>query len=327
MGKHGSSAGYYLVPHCQGMMRYNDPLHLSSPAADALPADRVRLAAVAYLARFTGSSREHTESDLRCYLRWCADRGLDPLAARRPDLEQYIRWMQETCRYKPSTISRRFSVTAGFYRTCVIDGVLEHSPAEHVRRPNVPAESPTLGFTHLQFEALLTAARESANDYDFALVAMLGLLGLRIFEATGASIADLGEEHGHRVLRVCGKGTKVVLVPLPPAVGRAIDRAIADRASGPILLNTRGARMDRHAATRRLRHLAQHAGVRIARPHPHMLRHTFVTTMLDAGVDLRDVQIAARHADPRTTTRYDRARQNLDRHPNYILAAYMASGT
>ena len=55
--------------------------------------------------------------------------------------------------------------------------------------------------------------------------------------------------------------------------------------------------------------------------------HTFVTTMLDAGIDLRDVQIAARHADPRTTTRYDRARQNLDRHPNYILAAYMASGT
>jgi hypothetical protein len=48
---------------------------------------------------------------------------------------------------------------------------------------------------------------------------------------------------------------------------------------------------------------------------------------LDAGVDLRDVQIAARHADPRTTMRYDRARHNLDRHPNYILAAYMASGT
>lgn len=62
-------------------------------------------------------------------------------------------------------------------------------------------------------------------------------------------------------------------------------------------------------------------------PHPHMLRHTFVTTMLDAGVDLREVQIAARHTDPRTTMRYDRARKNLDRHPNYILAAYMASGT
>ena len=308
--------------------------------------------------------------------------------------------MQESCRFKPSTVSRRFSVTAGFYRTCVIDGILEHSPAEHVRRPAVPAESPTLGFTHLQFEALLTAARESTNPCDFALVAMLGLLGLRIFEATGADIADLGEEHGHRVLRVCGKGTKIVLVPLPPAVGRAIDRAVGSRTCGPVLLNRRGTRMDRHAATRRLHQLAETAGIQVTRAHPHMLRHTFVictalaawgtaeydasqlvpheyqvlgetrprgpepgisssmpsfgrtcltsltslnrpspgtlrnpvqitrvTTMLDAGVDLRDVQIAARHADPRTTMRYDRARQNLDRHPNYILAAYMASGT
>ena len=153
--------------------------------------------------------------------------------------------MQEIRRFRPSTVSRRFSVAAGFCRTCVLDGVLEHSPAEHVRRPVVPAESPTLGFTHLQFQALLTAARESVNPCDFALVAMLGLLGLRIFEATATD----------------------------------------------------------------------------------MLHHTFVTTMLDAGVDLRDVQIAARHADPRTTMRHDRARQNLDRHPNYILAAYMASGT
>jgi integrase/recombinase XerD len=50
---------------------------------------------------------------------------------------------------------------------------------------------------------------------------MLGLLGMRIFEATAADIADIGEEHGHWVLRVCGKGAKVVLVPLPPAVGAA----------------------------------------------------------------------------------------------------------
>jgi site-specific recombinase XerD len=289
--------------------------------------DALNRAIAAYLTRFTGASRDHACSDLRAYLSWCAERHLHQLTARRPHIELYIRWMQEIRTFKPSTVSRRFSVVAGFYRTAVIDGDLDHSPAEHVRRPSVPPESPTLGFTHLQFEAMLTAGRESANPCDFALVAMLGLLGLRIFEATGSNIADLGEEHGHRVLRVCGKGTKVVLIPLPPAVGRAIDRAIEDRANGPILLNTRGTRMDRHAATRRLRHLATSAGVRINRTHPHMLRHTFVTTMLDAGVDLRDVQIAARHADPRTTMRYDRARQNLDRHPNYILAAYMASGT
>src|SRR5215470_6553451 len=143
--------------------------------ADVLPvrlvdsgaaADPLRLAVAAYLARYTGSSRDHAHSDLRCFLVWCAERGLDPLAASRVHLELYIRWMQEVRRLKPSTVSRRFSVTAGFYRTAVIDGVLEHSPAEHVRRPVVPPESPTLGFTHLQFEAMLTASRESSNPCD-----------------------------------------------------------------------------------------------------------------------------------------------------------------
>jgi integrase/recombinase XerD len=287
----------------------------------------LRLAVVAYLARFKGQSRIHTESDLRGYLIWCDVRGLDPLAATRPHVELYVRWLQEVRRHRPSTVSRRVSVVAGFYRTCVIDGALEHSPAEYVRRPNVPAESPTLGLTHLQFEALLAAAKQSANRCDFALVTMLGLLGLRIFEATGSNIEDLGEEHGHRVLRVRGMGDKVVLVPLPPAVGRAIERSTDERTAGPILLTSRGTRTDGHCATRRLRRLAEQAGISLPRMHPHMLRHTFVTTMLDAGVDLRDVQIAARHSDPRTTMRYDRARKNLGRHPNYILAAYMASGT
>jgi integrase/recombinase XerD len=63
---------------------------------------------------------------------------------------------------------------------------------------------------------------------------MLGLLGLRIFEASGADIADLGEEHGHRVLRVCGKGTKIVLLPLPPAVSRAIMFCTDDAPTGRI---------------------------------------------------------------------------------------------
>jgi integrase/recombinase XerD len=158
--------------------------------------DVLRRAVAGYLARYKGLSRSHTESDLRVFLLWCAERGLDPLAAQRPHIELYVRRMQEVRRFKPSTVSRRISIVAGFYRTCVIDQILASSPAEHVRRPNVPPESPTLGLTHLQFEAMLTAARESTNPNDFALVAMLGLLGLRIFQATGADITDLGEEHG-----------------------------------------------------------------------------------------------------------------------------------
>src|SRR4051794_30768209 len=304
------------------------------PTHHDLDVDPTRLAAAAYLARFSGlpgrfkdASRVHTECDLRAYLTWRAQHELAPLAAVRDQVELYVRWMQEIHRLKPSTVSRQVSVVAGFSRTCVIDSVIPPSPAEHVRRPHVSSDSPTLGLTHLQLEALLVAARTSPNPADFALVAMLDLLGLRIFEACRADITDVGEEHGHRVLQVHGKGDKTVLVPLPPAVGRAIDTAIGERMVGPILLNSRSVRMDRHVATRRLHHLAGATGMRMPNLHPHLLRHTFVTTLLDAGVSLRDVQIAARHADPRTTMRYDRARNNLDRHPNYILAAYMASGT
>lgn len=242
----------------------------------------VRAAVSAFLGRYRGQTRVHTDSDLRVFLRWCADHDLDPLAAARVDIERYVRWLQDVRRYQPSTVSRRLSVVVGFYRVCVIDALLEHSPADYVRRPTVPAESPTLGLGHLQYEAMITTARKSSNPNDFALVALLGLLGLRIFEACGSNIADLGEEHGHRVLRVRGKGGKVVLVPLPPAVARAIDQAVDDRTAGPILRNAHGRRMDRHAATRRLKHLAHTAGIRMPRMHPHMLRHTFVTTMLDA---------------------------------------------
>ena len=148
---HRGLRGRTNYAQCLGMITFTGLP--SAPSDPLVPfTDQLRLAVAAYLSRFTGSSREHTESDLRCFLSWCTERGLDRLAAHRPHLELYIRWMQEIRCFKPSTVSRRFSVVAGFYKTCVIDGLLEHSPAEHVRRPAVPPESPTLGFTHLQFE-------------------------------------------------------------------------------------------------------------------------------------------------------------------------------
>ena len=61
-------------------------------------ADPLRLAVAAYLARFKGSSREHTESDLRCHLTWCAELDLDPLAVPRPHLELHVRWISSSAR-------------------------------------------------------------------------------------------------------------------------------------------------------------------------------------------------------------------------------------
>ena len=81
--------------------------------------------------------------------------------------------------------------------------------------------------------------------------------------------------------------------------------------------------MDRYAADRTVKRLARRAGI-TKRISPHSLRHSFITAALDAGVPLRDVQEAASHADPRTTMRYERARQSLDRHATYIVVPFIA---
>ena len=127
-------------------------------------------------------------------------------------------------------------------------------------------------------------------------------------------------------MTVLGKGSKLAVIPMPPRVARAVDMAAGERRSGPLLLAQSGLRLNRHAATRIVRRLAKKAGITKS-ISPHSLRHSFITAALDAGVPLRDVQIAARHSDPRTTTRYDRARHNLDRHASYIVTAFIAGAS
>jgi integrase/recombinase XerD len=214
---------------------------------------------------------------------------------------------------------------SGFYRICVLDGLIEHSPAEHVRRPKLVAESATLGLDRMELAAFIAqAAAGSVTDH--ALACLLGLLGLRVAEACSIDIEDLSTERGHRIVTVVGKGSKLAVIPLPPRVARAVDLAAGDRRSGPLLLTRAHHRMNRPAATRIVRRLAASAGV-TKHISPHSLRHSFITAALDAGVALRDVQVAARHSDPRTTTRYDRARTNLDRHATYIVTAFIAGAS
>ncbi len=98
------------------------------------------------------------------------------------------------------------------------------------------------------------------------------------------------------------KGGKIVTIPLAPRTAHAIDLAIGERLDGPIFLCADGQRMDRHCASRTVRRVTRHAGLD-KKISPHTLRHAFIAAALDAGVPLRDVQEAASHADPRTTTR------------------------
>jgi integrase len=158
------------------------------------------------------------------------------------------------------------------------------------------------------------------------LISLLALNGLRVSEALGADIENLGLERGHRTLTILRKGGKVVTVPLAPRTARAIDLVVGERCDGPIFVGADGQRIHRHAAGRIVRRIARRAGI-AKRVGPHTLRHAFITAALDAGVPLRDVQEAASHADPRTTMRYDRARVSLDRHATYIVATFLAGAS
>jgi integrase len=117
-------------------------------------------------------------------------------------------------------------------------------------------------------------------------------LAFWVWEARNVDVDHLGLErwasqaHGDR------QGGKTALVSLPPRVARAVDLAADQRLTGPVLLSRSDGRLDCHGAARVVRRVARRAGI-TKRISPHSLRHSFITAALDAGVSLRDVQIAA----------------------------------
>jgi integrase/recombinase XerD len=158
---------------------------------------------------------------------------------------------------------------------------------------------------------------------------------LRVDEALGADLADLGTDRGHQVLTVLGKGNRRAKVALTPGTLGALHTYLEDRGAaaglvawrgmgGPLLATSSGGRMRPSQLWELVRRLAAAAGIaEWDRLSAHSLRHTGITMALDAGVPLRDVQDYARHRDARTTRRYDHSRDSLDRSAAYAVAAYL----
>lgn len=285
------------------------------------PQDTAQMAALSFLAGYATRTRESYALDLRRWLGFCNRNGLMPFEVRRPHIELFGREM-EADGLSVASVARRLSTVCVWYRYLLAEDYIVKNPATFVRRPKVSMESTTLGLDRAELGSLLYTA-ERARPSEYALICLLGLNGLRVSEACNAQIGDLGAERGHRTLAIVGKGNKPALIPLAPRTARAVDLAAGERHTGNLILDSRGMPMARHSATWVVRKLARRAQI-AHHVSPHGLRHAFVTAALDAGVPLRDVQIAARHADPRTTTRYDRARHNLDRHATYVVAAFVA---
>lgn len=158
-----------------------------------------------------------------------------------------------------------------------------------------------------------------------ALAYLLGINALRASEAAAVKIEDYADTlRGHRVLHLVGKGNKPTTMPITVPVLRVLEVCRGQRTSGRLILRpVSGNPIARRDVYRMVTRIAKAAGVP-RHISPHSLRHAAITNALDVGVPFRDAQILARHADPRTTEHYDRARGNLDRHGVRFLTAYVA---
>lgn len=243
----------------------------------------------------------------------------DSLDATRTLVDGWARTLEQRCR--PASVARKLASLASFYQFAEDEGLIERSPVAGVRRPRV-CSAPSTGLDREQLRMFVAAARASTAR-DTALALLLACNGLRVSEALGADVGHLSSERGHRTLHISRKGGATATVPLAPSTADAVDGYLAGREDGPLFVTSTGERLDRFQAARVVARIARLAGI-TKTVSPHTLRHGFVAAALDTGASLRDVQLAAGHQDPKTTTLYDQARANLDSHPTYAVTAAIA---
>ena len=244
--------------------------------------------------RFAESTRRSYAFDLRDFGRWLERRGTDVEAVDVRVLADYVSELgRGSRRLAPATISRRISTVRSFLRFTLGAARVPETPfAPRLSRrlPEAPKTS--------EIEGLIDAAagEEPIGLRNAALIELVYSAGLRSAEAVGLDLADVDFEQ--ELVRVRGKGGKERIVPLGERAALAVSRylrdarpALARGADDALFLSVRGRRLDTSTIRRLL-------------PHPHRLRHSFATHLLEGGADLRTIQELLGHASLSTTQVY-----------------------
>jgi integrase/recombinase XerD len=243
-----------------------------------------------------------------------------PASATTEELERWIA-EQRASGLAPTTIARRTAAVRSFFRHLVLLGARADNPAAEVELPRRRRRLPrTLAVSEV--ERLIDAAAGTTPRAlrDAALAELLYGAGLRVSEAV--SLDRAGVDLDARIVRCVGKGDKERIVPIGRPAAEALRRYLArgrpylDRRHRPeLFLNAQGGALTRAGAFLIVRRLAEKAGLEPGRVHPHLLRHSFATHLLEGGADLRSVQEMLGHADLATTELYthvtDRRRREL----------------
>lgn len=278
-----------------------------------------------------GCSANTVESygrDLGRYLAFLGDRGVEqPADVTRAVVEEHLSQLSEAG-LAPSSIKRATSAIRGFHKFMVVEQICDNHPTADLTPPKRPERLPDVLSHDAVFRLLdepfasnleprprtlksgaLDLAPQAAFHRDKAILEVLYGCGLRVSELCGLDLRDLLSDE--ELVRVMGKGMKERLVPLLGSAARALDEYVSEwrpvlarpgRENSAVFLNRRGGRMTRQAIHKMVGTYGAIVG--IDGLHPHTLRHTYATHLLEGGMDLRTVQELLGHASISTTQLY-----------------------
>lgn len=205
----------------------------------------------------------------------------------------------------PRSIQRHLSSAKGFFRFLKKNNLIAASPFELVTAPKSASNLPEV-LTPEDVEQLLNFKPSSLIEIrDLAIVEMMYSSGLRVSETVNINVSDF--EEGMSFLRVLGKGSKTRLVPIGRFAISAINNWLSERDkivsnTDALFLNSKGTRLTVRSVQLRLKKMALKQG--LPPIHPHMLRHSFATHMLESSGDLRTIQELLGHSSLSTTQIY-----------------------
>jgi integrase/recombinase XerD len=252
-----------------------------------------------------------TRSSLELFAKWAADqkRGNAWGVVTAEDIGVFLGWRKRGG-VAAATIKLHAVALRIFFRFLVQRRILERDPTEFLGVPKIERYLPET-LSAPEIAKLLSAAggKTPLELRDRAMVELLYASGLRVGELCGARLENLDLDKGF--IRVIGKGNKQRLVPVGSGARKALARYLATgrpelvgkKSGGEVFLSVRGRKLTNQRIWQILGDLAKRAGLS-KEVHPHMLRHSFATHLLEGGADLRIIQELLGHADISTTQVY-----------------------
>lgn len=251
------------------------------------------------------STVQSYHSDLKKFKRWSPEAPLESIGPL--DIAEFKRHLQKRGQ-KPATINRALATLSTFFDWAVEKGLIENNPASNVKYVKEVKTAPK-SLSRREQLSLMRAVNRSGKVRDIAIITLLLHTGLRVSEMCRLKMTDVIIKERSGSVTVIGKGDKQRVVPLNVTARNALAEWFNVRGyePGPLFISQKGGRLSPRSVERLVKKYAYHA--RLDKVTPHILRHTFCKSLIDAGVSIDRVADLAGHESLDTTAKYTRPTQ------------------